>query len=70
VYKPFVLVVLGMILSLAADAQLPVRPTGVFSDMHSTKGAGDIVGTEIFITYGGENIGRWSSRPKVKVNRI
>jgi hypothetical protein len=52
VNKAFVLVILGLMLGLAADAQLPVLPSGLFSDMRYIKEAGDVVGTEIFITYG------------------
>jgi hypothetical protein len=45
--------IVGLILNLhTADAQLPIRPTGIFSDMRYVKEAGDVVGTEIFVTYG------------------
>jgi hypothetical protein len=42
-----------VIFTLVADGQQKIQPTGMFSDMHYIPGAGDLLGTEIFITYGG-----------------
>ena len=38
-------------MALSADGQTRVQPTGIFSDMRYIKEAGDVVGTEIFVTY-------------------
>ncbi len=43
-------VFLIFIFSQVADAQLSVRPTGIFSNMQAAEDGG-LVGTEIFVTY-------------------
>jgi len=45
---------IGLVMfSFVADGQQKIQPTGMFSDMHYIREAGDLLGTEIFITYGG-----------------
>jgi hypothetical protein len=51
--KKTILPMLLLLLAFAADAQEKIQPTGMFSDMSLHQGSGDLIGTEIFITYGG-----------------
>jgi hypothetical protein len=44
-------VILISLLSLPAVAQLSVQRTGIFSNMRSINEAGEVVGTEIFLTH-------------------
>lgn len=48
-----VFVFLLLLFALVVDGQQKVQPTGLFPDMHYIQDVGDLVGTEIFITYRG-----------------
>lgn len=39
--------------AVLASAAPPIKVTGIFSDLHYVSKAGDVVGSEIFIVYGG-----------------
>ena len=41
--------------SVAAIAAPPAKVTGIYSDLHLIPEAGDVLGTEIFLVFGGEH---------------
>jgi hypothetical protein len=70
-----------LLLSLSAvtSAQgLKPKPTGVFSDMRHSKESGDVIGTEVFIVFGGNKglfatiqcAEGWPSKPVVVPVRV
>jgi hypothetical protein len=51
--KRIILLILAVPFAFTVDGQQKVQPTAMFSDMRLHRDTGDLLGTEIFITYGG-----------------